>query len=197
MNYDSTMTTYRAYPNNYNDLFKNTITNMATVAISGANQFGNMRLAYTNKDYKGFLDNFYQKSNTLSFNGRINASDLASFEVVGNLFNVKTNNRYPNISRLTSNGINRDIDFKYFDNFYKDELGQKRILDTYGFPYVFGGAGDGYFNMLWNQLENTHMDNKLHFVGSAKVDLKFTKTISLTGTAGVDYTDWDFTTILS
>jgi len=193
LNYDNTYTTYRAYPNNYNDIFRNTTNTEATVAISGASEKGNMRLSYTNKDYNGILQNFYQKNNDVSFNGRYKASDFASFEIVTNLYNVQTQNRLPNIGRLVSNGINRDADFKHFATFYKDNLGQQRNdYSADRFPYVFTGAGDGYFPMLWGQNENRNTDNKLHLVASAKVDLSFTKWLGLTIQAGTDYTDWEY-----
>ena len=194
LNYDNTYTTYHAYPNNFNDIFRNTTNTQATVAIAGASDKGNMRLSYTNKDYNGILQNFYQKNNDISFNGRYKASDFATFEIVTNLYNVDTQNRLPNIGRLVSNGVNRDADFKHFASFYKDNLGQKRNdYSADRFPYVFT-AGDGYFNMLWGQNENRNNDNKMHFIGSTKVDLTFTKWLGLTFNAGTDYTDQEYIT---
>ncbi len=194
LDWDLSPTTYKAYPDNYNSLFRNSITSSTTAAISGANEKSNMRLAYTNRNYNGIFDNFYQKNNTVSFNGSTKVSKFATFEVIANLYDIKTKNRYPNIGRLISNGINRDGDFDKFRTFYKDEFGQKRELDDYYFPYVFSGAGDGFFNMLWNQYENSNIDDKLHIVGSAKVDLTFTSWLSATIKAGMDFTDWDYET---
>jgi len=195
MGYDSSMTTYRAYPDNWNRLFRNTVTNITTVSMSGANERGNMRLSYTRKDYLGEVNNFFQKDNTLSFHGQINASDLATFEINSNLYSIKTQNRYPNVARLVSYGFNRDIDYQGIAHLYKDSLGQAYNTqnNSLGFPTSVAGDGSGYFASLWNQNENRNIDNKTHFTGSIKVNLKFTPSISLTGNAGVDYTDWDFT----
>ena len=192
MGYDSVMRPYQAYPNNWIDLFKKTYTSVTTAAIQGANEKGSMRLSFTNKNYKGEMKNFFQKDNSVSFNGQMNASDLASFEIVANLHQVKTQNRYPNVGRLVSYGFNRDIDYKLFDNMYKDALGQKTNYENLGLPTSVSDA-TGYLNMLWNQNQNINLDDKLHFTGAIKFNLKFTPYLSLTGQAGVDYTNWNFT----
>ena len=193
MNYDSTMTTYKAYPDNWINLFKPTNTDIYNVAMAGANDKGSMRLSYTRKNYKGQVDNFFQKNNTISFNGQIKASDLASFEIASNLYTVETQNRYPNIQRLVSYGFNRDIDYEGLAHLYKDNLGQQYHDNPLGFPTSVAD-GTGYMQMLWEQNENRNIDNKTHFIGSFKVNLTFTPWLSLTGNAGIDYTDWDFTT---
>jgi len=195
MGYDGVMRPYQAYPNNWIDLFKQTYTSVTTAAIQGANEKGSMRLSFTNKDYKGEMKNFFQRDNSVSFNGQINASELATFEVVANLHQVKTQNRYPNVQRLVSYGFNRDIDYQLFNNMYKDALGQQVNYEDLGLPASVYAAGDNsaYMNMLWNQNENVNLDNKLHFTGAIKFNLKFTPYLFLTGNAGVDYTNWDFT----
>ncbi|SDC83426.1 SusC/RagA family TonB-linked outer membrane protein [Niabella drilacis] len=196
MFYDSTMRTYQAYPNNWNDLFKNTFTNIYNAAISGANDKGSMRLSYTRKDYKGQMNNFFQKDNTISFHGQMNVSEFANFEVNTNLYNISTQNRYPNIARLVSYGFNRDIDYQSLANNYKDRLGQQYqySMNPLGVPASVGGDNTGYFGMLWDQNENKNIDNKTHLVSSFKFTLKFTPWLSLTSSAGIDYTDWDFIT---
>ncbi len=193
MNYDSTMTTYKAYPDNWINMFRQTNTNSLTAAIAGANEKGAMRLAFTTRDYKGMMENFYQKTKSVSFSGQINASELARFEVYTNIHKVQTQNRYQNMFRLVSYGFNRDLDYQGLKYLYKDNLGQKAVLDDYGFPASFDQYG--YMNMLWDQLENRDIDDKLHVTGAVKMDLKFTDWLSLTANAGTDFTDWDFTTM--
>jgi len=192
MGYDSTMTTYHAYPDNWINMFKKSTTNSVTAAISGANEKGAMRLAFTNRDYKGMMDNFYQKTNSVSFSGQINASEFAKFEVNANIHKVGTQNRYQNLGRLVSYGFNRDLDYQGLAYLYKDKFGQKSVLENYAFPVSFDAYG--YMNMLWDQNENRDIDDKLHMTGSVKMDLQFTKWLSLTANAGTDFTDWDFTT---
>ncbi|MHC1731436.1 MAG: SusC/RagA family TonB-linked outer membrane protein [Bacteroidales bacterium] len=193
MNYDSTMTTYKAYPDNWINMFRKTNTNSLTAAIAGANEKGAMRLAFTTRDYNGMQENFYQKTNSVSFSGQINASELATFEVYTNIHKVKTQNRYQNLGRLVSYGFNRDLDYQGLKYLYKDKFGQKAVLDDYGFPMSFDQYG--YMNLLWDQLENRDIDDKLHMTGAIKMNLQFTPWLSLTANAGTDFTDWDFTTM--
>jgi len=193
MNYDSTMTTYKAYPDNWINMFRKSNTNSFTAAIAGANEKGAMRLAFTTRDYQGMQENFFQKTRSVSFSGQINASELAHFEVYTNIHKVTTQNRYQNMFRLVSYGFNRDLDYQGLKYLYKDNLGQKAILDDYGFPASFDQYG--YMNMLWDQLENRDLDDKLHVTGAIKMDLQFTPWLSLNAHAGTDFTDWDFTTM--
>ena len=192
MNYDSTMTVYQPYPDNWINMFTRSNTNSLTAAISGANEKGAMRLAFTGRDYRGLQENFYQKTKSVSFSGQINASQLAKFEVNVNVHDVKTQNRYQNLGRLVSYGFNRDLDYQGLKYLYKDKYGQKAVLDDYGFPVSFDSYG--YMSLTWDQLENQDIDDKLHMTGSVKMDLQFTKWLSLTTNAGVDYTDWNFET---
>jgi len=192
MNYDSTMTTYKAYPDNWINMFRKTNTNSLTAAIAGANDKGAMRLAFTTRDYNGMMENFYQKTKSVSFSGQINASELARFEVYTNIHKVQTQNRYQNMFRLVSYGFNRDLDYQGLKYLYKDKYGQKGVLDDYGLPQSFDQYG--YMNMMWDQLENRDIDDKLHMTGSIKMNLQFTPWLSLTANAGADFTDWDFIT---
>jgi len=194
MFYDKSMISYSPQPTNYDDLFNDTQSDALTLAISGANDKGSMRVAYTNKNYNGFFPNFNQKDNTISFNGQIKASEFADFEVVANLYDVKTQNRYPNIGRLTSYGYNRDIPYAKLLDFYKDEQGYKRNLDDYGFPASISD-GTGLMNMMWNAKENRNIDERKHFTAAFKTNLHFTDYLFLAASAGLDYTDWDFTTM--
>ena len=191
--FDGTMVPYKAYPNNFDDLFSKSNTDIYSFAISGANQKGSMRVGYTNKDYKGFMDNFYQKSNSISFNGQMKASELASFEFVANLYDVKTQNRYPNLGRLVSYGFNRDYDYQALKGLYKDEDGYMTRWEDYGLPASVAD-GTGYLAMLWEQNENRDNDDKLHITGNFRTTLNFLPWLFVTTSAGIDYTDWNFTT---
>lgn len=193
MFFDSTMVPYRAYPHNFDDLFKPTSTDIYSFAISGGSEKGSMRVGYTNKDYKGFLDNFYQKSNSLSFNGKMKASKLASFELIANFYDVKTQNRYPNLGRLVSYGFNRDYDYTKLRDLYKDKDGYKPVWEDYGLPASVGD-NTGYLAMLWDQNENRDNDNKTHLTGTFKTNLQFLPWLSVVTSAGIDYTDWNFIT---
>ncbi|WP_188315951.1 SusC/RagA family TonB-linked outer membrane protein [Chitinophaga agrisoli] len=94
MMYDSSIVKNNAYPNNYRDLFQTGYSSNANVAISGSNEKGSLRASYTNYRYQDIIStNSWQKRNTFSFNGSIKASDLATFEVVSNIYNITSQNR--------------------------------------------------------------------------------------------------------
>lgn len=190
MMYDSTMTTYHAYPNNFMDMFRDGLINNANVAIAGAGPMGNMRLSYTNKDFKDILPGFSQRNNTFSFSGAINASKLAKFEVNVNYYNVSTTNRRPNLEQVVAWGLNRDYDYSFVKDFYKDATGYQRILDDYSLPPSFSRIK----SLLVEQNDNYDNDNKNRWLASLRTVLNFTDYLSFVGNAGLDYTVTDFTT---
>jgi iron complex outermembrane receptor protein len=151
-----------------------------------------MRVAYTHYDFQGVLDNFYQKKNVLSFTGKMAASDFATFELNSNLFNIRTNNRYPNIGSMVAWGINRDYPFSAIKDMYKNDDGSKFDSEGLGWPGQF--APSYLMDILWEQYENNDTDEKFHYIGSLRATLDFTDWLYLVVQAGVDYTDTDFTT---
>ncbi len=189
---DSIVRPYQAYPDNYIGLFKTGSSDNTTVAISGGNEMGNMRLSYTNYDYKGILDRFYQKKNVLSFSGTMNVSDFASFEVNSNLYSIKTHNRYPNIQSMVAWGINRDYPFDAIKGMYKQPSGEAFSSEGLGWPGQFSPSY--LMGILWEQYENSDLDDKFHYIGSARATLHFTDWLYFVGQAGLDYTDTDYTT---
>jgi len=189
MGYDSTMTTYHAYPNNFIDFFPAGRSDNASIAMSGGNEKGGMRFSYSNRDYHDILPNSWQKNNTFSFNGNMKVSPFASFDVTANLFNIETNNRRPNIGGLVAFGLNRDYDYGFVQNFYKDGTGFQRELDGYSLPPSFGNLK----SILSQQLDDVNKDTKTHLITSVKNTLSFTKHISLVSQFGFDYNIVDYT----
>ncbi len=178
---DSIVRPYQAYPDNFIDLFRNGSTDNVTVAISGASEKGNMRAAYTHYNFQGILDNFYQKKDVLSFPGKMAASDFATFELNSNLYNIKTNNRYPNIQDMVAWGINRDYPFSAIKDMYKNEDGSKFDSEGLGWPGQF--APSYLMNILWEQYENNDTDEKFHYIGSTQGNAQFHR-LALPGSPG-------------
>lgn len=195
MLYDSVMGPYQAYPNNFIDFFRTAISPRTNVAVSGGGQFGSMRASYTNNTYKDVLQGFNQRNNTLSFNGSFNISPLATVELVSNLYSVKTKNRRPNIQGWVAAGLNRDYDYNWMKQFYRDADGYKRDLEPYGLAGLSPGMWAGQVSsILWDQNDNSDTDNKFHTVNSLKLNLQISKEFSLISQASLDYTNTDFIT---
>ncbi len=195
MLYDSAISTYKAYPDNFINFFNNAVQHRANVAISGGGALGSVRFSYTHNDYEDVIPGFTQKQNTFSFNGNFKVSDFATFEFVNNLYSVQTHNRRPNIQQFVATGLNRDYDYNWMKSFYHDQDGFRRDLE----PYGLAGSSPGYWpnavaGIMWEQNDNKDQDNKLHLVSSIRSTLQFTKEISMILQASLDYTNTDFIT---
>jgi len=189
MRYDSVMLPYVAYPNNWLDFFHAGHQNRFNVAIGGSGAFGSARASYSHVDYQDIADRSWQKSNTFSFNGEFKVSPFAKFEFKSNLYSIGTQTRRPNIEQIVAWGLNRDYDYNFLRGFYLDQ-GYRRVLDNYSLP-PSATRMTGY---LWEQNQNTDLDQKLHSINSIKGTLTFTKQFSLTGQAAIDYTNTDYST---
>ncbi|MDY7394311.1 SusC/RagA family TonB-linked outer membrane protein [Aureibaculum sp. 2210JD6-5] len=189
---DGSISPYQAYPDNYIDLFRTGSNVINTVSISGGGDIGNMRLSYTNQDYQGLSPNNFQKKHVFNFSGVLNASDFATVEVNTNLYKIKTKNRRQNLTNIVAWGLNRDYDFNAIKDLYKNDDGSKFNAEDTGWPGQF--APSYLMDILWEQLENSDVDDKFHMIGSIKATLNFTDNLSFIGQAGLDYTDIDFTT---
>ncbi|MDR3250945.1 MAG: SusC/RagA family TonB-linked outer membrane protein, partial [Tannerella sp.] len=202
--FDGSTRTYSPYKDNYLDMFNNGSTRSLNAAIQGGNEQGNMRLSFSNYDYDGITPNQSQIRNTLSFNGQMEVSKFARFEITQNLYNIKSQNRFSNIQHLVAWGtFNRDYDIKTAMNSYKDangwmlDLGTLGSLDEqgWGWPSAFldpNSINDGFFNLMWTMNENRNTDKRMHSITSAKVLLTFFPFLSLTMQGGLDYTDTDY-----
>lgn len=190
MRYDSVMVPYSAHPNNFLDFFKNGSSTRTNVAISGGGAFGSARASYSYIDYKDIIDGSYQKNHTFSFNGNFTISPFANFEFVSNVYNIKTKNRRPNLEQVVAWGLNRDYDYNSLRDFYMDEFGYARETDG----YALAPSAARFIPLLWEQNNNSDIDNKFHTITSLKTTLRFTKSISLIAQAAIDYTNIDYTT---
>lgn len=189
MFWDSSMVKNSAHPDNYSSLFQNGYSNTANVAIAGSNEMGNLRASYTNYSYQDITGpSSSQQRNTFSFNGNIKASDLASFQVVSNIYSITSKNRRHGNPGMIAWGMPRDYDYGLIFPLYTDETGYKRDLSLYGVTNAITEAG----TFLWEQQKNNYKDDKLHMVTSVKATLNFTKHVFLTTQAGFDYTTTDF-----
>lgn len=190
MRYDSVLVPYEAHPDNWLDLFRTGVSNRTSVAISGGGEFGSVRASYTHNNYQDILPGFYQRNHTFSFNGNFRVSPFASFEFVSNIYNIKSKNRRPGLDQIVAWGLNRDYDYGLVKDFYKDADGYRRDFEPFGLPPSFSRIA----NILWEQNDNSDIDDKFHIVSSIRSTLQFTKEISLVAQAAIDYTNTDFIT---
>jgi iron complex outermembrane receptor protein len=200
--FDGTTRKYLPVENNFMDLFRTGSTDNLSVAISGGNDKGNMRLSFNKYKYNGEMKNMWQDKNALSFNGTMKVSEFAEIEFVNNLYFTNTHNRRPNLSTQVAWGtFNRDYDIKTAMEVYKSEEGYLNSVSElgsiggsgWGWPTAFTKDVSGMFYLLWNQFENSNLDERMHNVTSAKVTLKFAPWLSLKINGGIDYTEVEYT----
>jgi iron complex outermembrane receptor protein len=185
---------YQAYPNNFDDLFRQGSSDTFTAAISGGNERGAMRLSYTNYNYQGMMDNNYQKKNSISFSGSIKASDFATFDVTSNLHLIDSHNRMGNWQDLVAWGIHRSYDYnRLHDRFMTDDGFMDREFMQDG-GWNSQDSSVYMMNMWWSQERNSNLDSKMHNISSARITLNFTPWLYFIGQAGIDFTDTDYTT---
>ncbi|WP_240976003.1 SusC/RagA family TonB-linked outer membrane protein [Chitinophaga fulva] len=191
MFYDSSMVKNSPHTNNFLSLFNTGRSTTGNVAIAGSNDKGNVRASYTNYYYKDINgDNSWQKRNTFSFNGNIKASNLASFEVISNIYNITSMNRRGSNDGSVAWGLPLDYDYNRIYPFYTDQTGFKRDLSLAGVPTAFSNLG----GFMWDRSKNSLKDDKVHMITSAKVTLNFTPHLFLVGQAGLDYDNTTYTT---
>ena len=194
MFYDSSMVKNSPHPNNFMSLFQNGQSTSANVAIAGSNEKGSIRASYTNYNYQDISgDNSWQKRNSFSFNGNIKASELASFEVISNIYSISTQNRRSQNDGPVAWGYPVDYDYNLIWPYYIDATGYKRDLSNARVSDAFNKLGE----YLWNTKMNRYKDENIHMITSAKVTLNFTKDIFLVGQAGLDYDNTNYNTQVS
>ncbi|MDR0560930.1 MAG: SusC/RagA family TonB-linked outer membrane protein [Prevotellaceae bacterium] len=185
--WDGSKKQYKAYPNNYDDIFQAGSTNSLQVAVSGGNEKGNMRISYTNYKFDGIVNNHWQKKHTFSYAGQMNVSPFAKMELNANLYRIETQNRYPNISSLMSVGYNRDNDYQVIAKKYLTNDGYRATLDN------IPASQTRLADLLWHQNQNINLDEKTHLLASLRNTFQFHPAVSLTTLAGIDYTQTDYT----
>ena len=188
MDIDGNIINYEAQPDNFMDFFRKGYSDNVNVAIAGGNEMGNMRVSYTNYKYQGILDNFEQKKNILSFSGKMNASKFATFEINSNIYNIVTQNRYPNIGGLVSYGINRDQPFSTLERLYKDDSGYKRNKED----LTMSSYASNIMDLLWHQRENRNVDDKFHMITSLIGKFDLHKNVFLVLQGDIDYRDIEY-----
>jgi TonB-linked SusC/RagA family outer membrane protein len=196
--WDGVARPYVARPGNWEFLFNNGSNNTVNAAIDKSGEFGNVRLSFTNMDYKGVMENLWQKKNSVSFSGTFKLSNKLSVEAVANLFNINTHNRAT--SSLSISGAARDAPFQEFietmDYTYTNpedkNFGYKRDFETSSYPTGYYALSN-YADLVWNRRNNSALDEKFHLIATVRPTYRITNWLSVTGQASIDYADTDFT----
>jgi iron complex outermembrane receptor protein len=92
LDYDGTMTTYQAYPNNYLDAFQTGLANLTNVSVDGGTDQSTFRLSYNRNQSKGI--NFRNELSKNAFNLRVThkLNKFLSVDVTGDYTGTRGTN---------------------------------------------------------------------------------------------------------
>lgn len=177
------LTPWKSNPDNIEDFFKTGSTITTNLALTGGNEFGNLRLSLTNLESEGILPNTDYDRRTYALNGSYNLTKWLKVSSSVNYVNSKSNNR-PNNSYGTENimylwvWFGRQINMNSLRNYWQPGLEGRQQ-----FNYNYNWHDNPFFTLN----ENTNGFDKNRVFGNARVDMNITPSLSLMLRTGVDY----------
>ncbi len=180
-----TPTPWTTSPDNIDYFFETGVTFTNNIAISAANDFGNVRLSWTNLNQNGILPNTNLDRNTISLSGGIDIMEKLHINSSVNFINNQSDNR-PAISYGTES-------IMYLWIWYGRQINTGNLRDYWmpglegvqQFNYNYNYHDNPYFTMY----ENTNGQNKNRLFGNISVTYDFTENLSLMLRTGMDYYD--------
>lgn len=181
-----TPTPFIAYPDNVKDFFEQGLTYTQNVAVTGANEYGDIRTSYTYMDQKGIVPNTGINRHTVSVSSGYKLTDRLNVRSSINYIKSLSNNR-PNLSYGTEN-------LMYLFNCWFQPNHNISSLRNYWQP---GREGLNQFNFNYNYhdnpyfnvYENTNGQEVDRLYGNVSVNYKFTDWLNLMMRVGTDYSD--------
>jgi TonB-linked SusC/RagA family outer membrane protein len=179
-------TPFSPNPDNIRDFFETGVTFTQNVAVSGGNEFGDVRASYTLLDQKGMVPNTDLKRHTFSLSAGYNLTKKLSFRTTANYIKGLSNNR-PNLSYGTENimylincWLPNNVNLKNMRNYWQ---AGRQGLNQFNFNYNY--HDNPYFNLY----ENTNGQEIDRLYGNVSATYKFTEWLSLMARVGTDYND--------
>lgn len=184
---------WEAHPNNNRSFFETGLTLTNSIAVTGANEKGAFRLAYTNLDQKFVLPNSKLKRNSLSFNGnyqissRLEAFIGVNYAGTNTLGRPGTGYHGRNVMQGFSEFGHRDWDMKKLRDYYYTYDGSQRTWNRGSWDDPAPKYTD---NPYWTRYKSYQTDQRNRVYGNAGIHFKLTDYLSLTGRFMTDfYTD--------
>lgn len=181
-----TPTPFSPQPDNVKDFFETGVTYTQNVAVSGGNEFGDVRASYTYLDQKGMVPNTDLTRHTFSLSSGYKLTRKLSFRTSANYIKNLSNNR-PNLSYGTENimylincWFPRNSSLTAHKNYWQ---AGREGLNQYNFNYNY--HDNPYFNLY----ENTNGQEIDRLYGNVSANYQFTEWLNLMARVGTDYTD--------
>ncbi|WP_276369750.1 SusC/RagA family TonB-linked outer membrane protein [Chryseolinea sp. H1M3-3] len=181
-----TPTPFTAHPDNIKDFFETGVTYTQNVAVTGSNEFGDIRASYTLLDQKGMVPNTDLKRHSFSLSSGYKLTQKLRIQTNANYVKNLSDNR-PNLSYGTENimylincWLGRQIDLNSLRNYWQaGRVG----LNQFNFNYNY--HDNPYFNLY----ENTNGQEVDRLYGNIAATYHFTDWLSLMARVGTDYSD--------
>ncbi|MDN5213727.1 SusC/RagA family TonB-linked outer membrane protein [Fulvivirgaceae bacterium BMA12] len=179
---EATPLPWTASPDNIEDFFRTGYTTSTNVALSGSNEQGNFRTAYTRMNSEGILPNTDYKRENFALSGSYQLTDKVKVTSSLNYVNSSSGNR-PNNSYGTENimylwvWFGRQIDMSTLRDYW-----QPGLEGVQQFNYNYNWHDNPYFTMY----ENTNSFNKDRLFGNVRLDFEITDELSLMVRSGLD-----------
>jgi TonB-linked SusC/RagA family outer membrane protein len=176
-------TPFSARPDNVKDFFETGRNITTSVALSGSNDKGDLRLSFTNIDATGIVPNTDLNRSTLTFNGGYNLTPRFKVNTNISYVNSKSNNR-PNLSYGTENimylfncWLGRQVDLDVHREYW-----QRGLEGTQQFNFNYNYHDNPYFGLY----ENTNGQKVNRVFGNVRLSYDFTDWLSLQLRGGTD-----------
>lgn len=193
--WDGSIQSYSPQPDNYNNIYRNGYSSIASVAVSSASENLNFRISANRLDYSSIQRASDLKKNTFSFNGTAKLNKALSVDLVANYVNTLTHNRPYQINRLVAS----------YDGFFGRSEHMDLALDNYqtsqGYSWVpfnqtarnpqeafVFNVRPNLFDYFYTTLKNTTDENENRLYSSATLNWNIVNHLKLRGRVGNDYT---------
>ncbi len=171
-------------PGNVDDFFELGRTLNNSIAISGGNDKGNIRLAYTNFDQEGIVPNNNLKRNTFALNTSYKLTNKFTADVKMNYIKTESTNR-------PDQGYGRNTPM-YFILWMGRQVNMNSMRDYWqpgleGIQQFQYNYGENHNNPFFYQYENTSAQSKDRILGNVSLTYNFDEHLSLMLRTGTDW----------
>lgn len=179
---EATPLPWTASPNNIEDFFRTGSTYTTSVSLSGSNEKGDFRTAYTNLKSEGILPNTDYNRENFAINGSYKLNDRVKVSSSLNYVNSNSKNR-PNNSYGTENimylwvWFGRQIDMSTLQDYW-----QPGLEGIQQFNYNYNWHDNPFFTMN----ENTNAFDKDRVFGNLRLDFNLADNLDLMIRSGID-----------
>ena len=179
-------TPFLPQPDNIKDFFETGVTFTQNVAVSGGNEFGDVRASYTYLDQKGIIPNTDLKRHNFNLSAGYKLTKKLNFRATANYVKNLSDNR-PSLSYGTENimylfncWFPRSLNINSFRDYW--QAGREE-LNQFNFNYNY------HDNPYFNVYENTNGQEMDRLFGNVTATYQFNDFLMLMARVGTDYSD--------